>query len=133
VCRLLKVLFVVFMVALSVPGCEKSEPEVVTKLRWLDKADAIADANAAFAKKHYALKAVNGYTTDVPGADSPNVAQVLQQFGHEVIEGTSDMYESDEHGKLVEKAYAYAKGYNMQMAAQWKSAQANNASVSTTR
>ncbi|MFT5138056.1 MAG: hypothetical protein ACI8XV_003104 [Arenicella sp.] len=84
----------------------KSQPsENVEKLRWLYQANPIEDAEAAHQQGNYSVKCVLGYTLVCPKANS--------LFKTEIIEGTSDALDSDEHFKLNLKANQYAEAYNL--------------------
>jgi hypothetical protein len=43
------------------------ELKEVEELRWVERADAIADAKAAIERKNFALLGIHGYTWLIPG------------------------------------------------------------------
>jgi hypothetical protein len=112
---------VAIVLATSTFGCYARVPEDVLLLRWLKKADPIADAKMALAKGDHRLRAVYGLTVFIPGTNSKDFPSLKQHYGINIIEGTSDCIISKEHGQLVELAYQYSKTYNLYLLDKHKS------------
>lgn len=91
----------------------KNQPSTnpVEQLRWLYKADPGKDAKQAIAKGDFRLVAVYGYTLIIPGLNG-DLSKYEKLYGIRVIEGTSDVMQNEEHGKLNALASEYAKKYN---------------------
>jgi len=99
---------------LALTGCV-TEPEYpeVAQLKWITKADPVADARRALAAGDLRLIAVYGVTWSIPGVAWDKKQQYRQQFGVKFIEGTGDAFVSQEHYRLAVKAGEYAKSYNL--------------------
>jgi len=86
----------------------------VKPLLWLRRADAKADFRRHVIQQHDSrFIGVYGYAATIPGVDAASRARLMRQRRVRYIEGTSDAITSPEYGRLVDKAYDYAKRYNM--------------------
>jgi len=85
------------------------------ELIWLDGAEPIKDAHAAVQSGDTRLKAVAGFTIQVPGIPTQKEEEYRERFGVTVISGTSDALESEEHSRLNSLARKYAEQYNMEV------------------
>jgi hypothetical protein len=52
-----------------------------------------------------------GYACYAPGVDKSDLS-LTKKYGTRCLEGTSDVIEGEEHGKLIETARKYAERYN---------------------
>jgi len=52
-----------------------------------------------------------GYACYTPGVENSDI-DLTKKYGTRCLEGTSDMIENKEHGKLMQTAEQYAKRYN---------------------
>lgn len=84
----------------------------VAKLRWVEHADPIVDAQNALASNDHRLVGVYGYVVSIPGVEMSQWLTYQQRYGLRAIEGTSDALEGEEHARLVRKATEYAEHYN---------------------
>lgn len=110
--------FAVFAIA-QIAAAELSlEPsptpnENVKRLRWLDRADVVADFRHHVREKHdIRFVAIYGFATIVPGTDEAGDSKLIRQRGVRYIEGTSDTPASPEEQRLNDKAEEYAERYN---------------------
>ena len=103
------------VLALSVFACQFRESEEVKVLRWVEKADPIADVKAAISRGDHRLLAVRGLTVSLPGTDRNDLPRYEAAYGVKQIEGTTDGLVNQEHGRLVQRATDYAKAYNLFM------------------
>ena len=87
----------------------------IEKLKWLESADAIANARQAISKKDFRLRAIYGYRLIVPGADESKFDEYREKFGFNPIDGTSDTLLNEEHGRLNRLAFEYAQAYNKEI------------------
>ena len=94
----------------SSPGCR--EPNQIKAMRWLDKANPIADADNAIAHGDHRLRGVYGLTLSIPGTDPNLKIELERRYGVNPIEGTSDNRINQEHARLIELAHNYASTYN---------------------
>jgi hypothetical protein len=86
------------------------------KLRWLDKADVIADF-----KEHVEQQRDTRFvsmfafsTADAIGLDdTPEVQRLVQRHGERHLEGTGDVISSAEQQRLQAKAGIYVHQYNI--------------------
>ena len=87
--------------------------ENVKRLRWLDRADVVADfRHHVRRKRDTRFVAIYGFATIVPGTDEARQSKLIRQRGVRYIEGTSDTPASPEEQRLNDKAEAYAERYN---------------------
>jgi hypothetical protein len=96
----------------------KPDSTFVAQLRWLETANAVADADRALTSGDHRLMAVHGYSLMIPGVDGRRYFDYEQRFGVRPIAGTSDFIEGPEHMRLVQLAHRYAQGYNTRVLAQ---------------
>ncbi|MGH7847889.1 MAG: hypothetical protein ACREQW_22325 [Candidatus Binatia bacterium] len=103
-----------FLVVLgALVACRVSEDSAsVAKLRWVEHADPIVDAQNALASNDHRLVGVYGYVISIPGVEMSQWPTYQQRYGLRPIEGTSDTLEEEEHSRLVRKATKYAEHYN---------------------
>ena len=89
---------------------ETPPPYPVTLLQWVDRADVKADFRRNVEERHdMRFVAVNGIASNIiPGADSA----LIRKFGFWTIAGTGDAVLSDEHERLVRRAFHYAEEYD---------------------
>jgi hypothetical protein len=95
------------------------EPE---QLAWIDHANAEKMAARDIAEGKFRFFSVCGVACGVPGAGNMNAKLCYSKAVVQVIEGTSDGYESDEELRLNIKANDFATRYNLQMVSHLKSA-----------
>ena len=88
------------------------ELKEVEPLRWVEKADPIADAKAAIERKDFALLSVRGYTWRIPGVEESKKFEYGEKYGKRFIEGTDDVVLGAEHQRLIKLATKYAEKYN---------------------
>ena len=103
----------VVLAAVVLCGC--SEPHHLAsadKLKWVEHADADADAARALAANDHRLMAIYGSSLVIPGVDSGEQARYMDLYGVHSIEGTGDMLESAQGVALVSAATDYAVRYN---------------------
>jgi hypothetical protein len=100
---------------ISALGCDFHESEEIKVLRWVEKADPIADVKAAISKGDHRLLAVRGLTISLPGLDDGDLSRYEATYGVKQIEGTTDALVNQKHGQLVQRASDYAKAYNLFM------------------
>jgi hypothetical protein len=87
--------------------------ENVKRLRWLDRADAVADFRRHVRRRRDTrFIAIYGFATIVPGTDEARHSKLIHRHGVRYIEGTSDTPSSTEEVRLNDKAEAYAEQYN---------------------
>ena len=92
------------------PTGETETPETyAAQIKRLESADVAAEVDAAMARGDKRLVGVMGIGLITPGVpddyDGPD-------RGVRIIENTSDAIENDEHMRLQDAAYRYAKQYN---------------------
>lgn len=109
--RLIAVLFC----ALSALPVYAAGPELkeVEQLRWVERAEPIADAKAAVERKNFVLLGVHGYTWLIPGVKESQKFEYREKYGMQLIEGTDDVVLGPEHGRLIGLATKYAEKYNL--------------------
>jgi hypothetical protein len=105
--------FVVLMT--PIVGCHRQDPKAIQSLRWLEKADPIADAKKALAIGDHRLRAVNGLTVSIPGTDRKDFDSFQRKYGINAIEGTTDGLINKEHRRLALMAIKYSEIYNRQI------------------
>lgn len=79
-------------------------------LRRYETADPDVDLKAAIKKDDLRFKAINGYGVHVPGVQDEGS---IKKYGTDIINGTSDVIDSYEHGRLMTIAQHYSEHYNM--------------------
>jgi hypothetical protein len=94
--------------------CAASAVDPRTKsLLWLEHADVNADFRHHVVQQHDTrFIGVYGYAATIPAVGEALKPRLMQQHRVRFIEGTSDAITSPEYGRLVDKAYDYAKRYN---------------------
>ena len=85
----------------------------VQQLRWVERADPIADAKAAIERRDFVLLGVRGYTWLIPGVEEPQKFEYRDKYGMKLIEGTDDVVLWPEHQRLIRLATKYAEIYNL--------------------
>ena len=119
--RSVRHLFLPLFVFIVLVACRVSPDSAsVVKLRWLEYADPIVDAQKALASNDYRLVGVYGYVVSIPGVEMAQWLTYQQRYGLRPIEGTSDALEGEEHARLVRKATEYAERYNKHVLAHVK-------------
>jgi hypothetical protein len=91
---------------------EVMTPTAVKELRWVGKADPIADAKTALAQGRHSLRGIYGLGLSVPHSLADLPAKFSAAYGVDPIRGTTDGLLSDEHAFLVGQAAQYARAYN---------------------
>ena len=108
--NIMKKMFLLF--CLVVPALTCFAQNNIEKLRWVEKADAVADANTAIEKKDFRFLGIAGYTITFPGIPQEKQQELTNKYGSIIIEGTGDVVEGEEHIRLISLAKAYAETYN---------------------
>ena len=85
---------------------------VINELLWVETADPQYDAATAIQNKDEKLKAVLGFTVNIPGVNDDTHNKAYKTGNYNIIKGTSDGICSDRHFELNSKAREYAKKYN---------------------
>ncbi len=80
----------------------------VELLSWISSADPEQDAMKALAVRDHRFRGVHMFSSYPPGI-APDCFKISDI---NFIAGTSDSFQSEEHGKLVLQAIDYAKTYN---------------------
>lgn len=80
-------------------------------LRSLNLQNPEQDVNANSAKRDLRFICICGYACYTPGVDKDDLS-MTEKYGKRCLDGTSDVVEGDEHGKLIETARTYAEKYN---------------------
>src|ERR1700689_5369593 len=106
--RALTVLLLSGVAALNACDSHHSTTTTVdlSALRALNIDKAESDAQKAIATDDFRLLAVQGYSTDVPGAGD-DVEKAKDQYGLRMLAGTTDAPTSQEHERLNTNARAY--------------------------
>ncbi len=81
-------------------------------LRWLEGADPTIDFETAISASNYRFIGLYGEGLEVPVVD---IRCVDHRKDVNFIEGTSDAIMGEEHYRLIQLAYEYAKKYNAKM------------------
>ena len=90
----------------------KSQTETLKmELKSLNLENPEVDANKNFSNRDFQFICICGYACYTPGVGKDDLA-LTKKYGSRCIEGTSDVVEGDEHGKLIEAAKTYAEKYN---------------------
>ncbi|AJQ92096.1 hypothetical protein [Gynuella sunshinyii] len=84
----------------------------IDQLLWVNNADARQDAMNALAAGKLNYKAVYGISVILPGIANNDYARSMEEEHYDIIPGTSDALCNEEHGRLNELAYQYARTYN---------------------
>ena len=91
--------------------------EEIARLRWLEHADAGADFERQVVQQHDTrFMSVYGlsFSTEFPGLpDTPTAHRLVQKHGKHHIAGTTDVISGVELRHLLDKAFNYAKHYNV--------------------
>src|SRR4051812_15868488 len=92
----------------------KTSPEA-EKLRWLDQADVSADFGD-HVKRQHDTRFISVYGFSFLGEfgipETPETQELTRKHGSRHIEGTTDVFTSTQHQRLVSKASDYARQYN---------------------
>jgi hypothetical protein len=78
--------------------------EKVEQLRWVERADPIADAKAVKERRDFILLGVRGYTWFTPGIEESQKFEYREKHGMRLIEGTDDVVLGSEHQRLIRLA-----------------------------
>jgi hypothetical protein len=113
-------LFVAIVIALATAACHrpaeipKTSPEA-DQLRWLDQADVSADFRD-HVERHHDTRFISVYGFSFLGEfgipETPETKELTQKHGSRHVYGTTDVFSSAEHQRLVRKASEYARQYN---------------------
>ena len=87
----------------------------VEQLRWVETANAVADADESAKSDNYQLLAIAGYTWSLPGIDDEKKWAYRDRYGIKLLEGTSDVIQGSEHARLIKLATEYARQYNLRI------------------
>jgi hypothetical protein len=80
-------------------------------LKSLNLENPEVDANQNLSNRDPRFICICGYACYTPGVEKDDLA-LTKKYGSRCLEGTSDVVEGDEHGKLIEAARNYAVKYN---------------------
>ena len=86
-----------------------------SQLEWLISANPMGDVETAIRSGNTKYAAVYGYTYMVPGMEAQE-SEIIGSKNFFAIEGTSDDLCSENHAKLNDLAFKYAKKYNSLLA-----------------
>ncbi len=89
-------------------------------LRSLNLQNPDQDVNTNSAKLDLRFICICGYACYTPGVEKTDLA-LTKKYGTRCFDGTSDVVEGDEHGKLIETARIYAEKYNTALLMRLKS------------
>jgi hypothetical protein len=90
----------------------KSQTEILKAvLKSLNLQNPEQDVSANSVKGDLRFTCICGYACYTPGVDKDDLA-LTKKYGKRCLDGTSDVVEGDEHGKLIESARTYAEKYN---------------------
>jgi hypothetical protein len=84
----------------------------LSKLKWLDNANPVQDAEKAISDGDLRLRAIYGYSLIVPGIERDEYDEYEKKHGFNPIAGTSDSLETSEHARLQHIASEYCLKYN---------------------
>jgi hypothetical protein len=110
-----------FIALFVLGGCHKRAPlpetsEDAEPLRWLDRADVVADF-AEHVERQHDTRFVSVFAFSTASAvgldDTPEMRKLVQQHGERHLEGTTDIISSAEQQRLLHKASDYVKQYNI--------------------
>ena len=76
----------------------------------IEHAEPSIDLKEALQQHDFRFIAIMGYAVYVPGVD--DYYENYERYGYKIIEGTSDVIEDSEHGRLIGIAIHYAEIYN---------------------
>ena len=85
-------------------------------LRWVDNANPVQRVDSDISRQHHRFYSVCGYSCEVVGVGLVNAKRCFPGISVEPIEGTSDVIESPEHGRLIKRARQFATEYNQRLA-----------------
>lgn len=106
-------IFVSILLFIGRVSAQTSTDPNAKPLLWLEHADVNADFRHHVVQKHDTrFIGVYGYAATIPAVDEALKPRLMHQHRVRFIEGTSDAITSPEYGRLVDKAYDYAKRYN---------------------
>lgn len=95
---------------------ESHPPSVaMAQLASYEHRNGAQDAENDFRNGKVRFLAVQGYALSVPGIEN-FFPKFSDKYKYHVIEGTSDVIESDRHLQLQAVAEAYARAYNLALA-----------------
>ena len=90
----------------------KSQTETLkTILKSLNTQNPEKDVYANLTNQDLRFICICGYACYAPGVEKADLA-LTKKYGTRCLDGTSDVVEGDEHGKLIETARTYAEKYN---------------------
>jgi hypothetical protein len=99
------------------PSLAETAQENIAKLRWLEHANPAADFERQVVQQHDTrFMSVYGlsFSTEFPGLpDTPAAHRLVEKYGKHHVEGTTDVISGVEYHRLLDKAFDYAKRYNM--------------------
>jgi len=101
--------------ALVPPLVSIGNSDTVAKLKWVETSDPLVDAKRSIKANDFRLLAVLGYTWVLPGVKDERKFKLRKKYGIKIIEGTSDVLESEEHARLIKLARNYAYQYNREI------------------
>ena len=102
----------IFFLGLSFAAANELQKDNIEKLRWIESASPENDAKKAIERNDFRLKAVYGYSIEIPGVSPEDQAKARYFYGIDVISGTSDSLVDKEHARLNKLAIEYAEKYN---------------------
>ncbi len=119
-----------WLVLLMLPGCDSGETasrhrdaeianlrhQITSQLEWVDTADPKAMARHDIAQKRYRFFSVCGYACGIVGIGGLDAQRCFPAAHEERIKGGTDAPVSDEHSRLIGKAFAFAAEYNAYVA-----------------
>jgi len=99
------------------PSLADTAQDDIAKLRWLDHTNPVADFQHQVVQQHDTrFMSVYGlsFSTEFPGVpDTPAARRLVEKYGKHHIEGTTDVVSSPDLHRLLDKAFDYAKHYNV--------------------
>ena len=94
-------------------GCADRAPgEYVEKMLWLEGANPEVDARKHAKQGSCFVYGAYGYTIEIPGVPVDDWPAFYENAVIRMIEGTSDVIESEEHLRLNNLARQYASRFN---------------------
>ncbi len=88
------------------------EKSAVESLLWLQKADAMKDAQAGLARGDKRLLAMAMRGSQIPGIAPELVSKAKSVCGVRYLPGSTDTVMGETHMKLLQVAKSYAEEYN---------------------
>lgn len=93
------------------------EAEAVALLRWLDRADPVADSKRAIDQERPTLLTLGGRGASLPGIAPERQSHLTRKCPVRVLPGATDMVRGDTHLRYLQRAHDYAERYNRAMLA----------------